>query len=121
MSPPSASGRPTSTPAGVDAEQEGAHESVVRWSSLDIEFHSLLAGIAGSRYLLAIRRELSEPLLCRYMRAPAMTEAATRYHGLIVDQLEARDPETAAALMRRHIEDWRSAWESSGVDPADPI
>jgi len=106
------------------AEQRQALDQVVRWSNLDIEFHSLLAELADSGYLVAVRNSLSEtllPVLCRYMRAPAMTEAATRYHELIVDQLEAADPDTAAALMRRHIDDWRSAWEASGVAAADPI
>ena len=30
--------------------------------------------------------------------------------------MEARDPELAAAVMRRHINDFRVAWEKAGLD-----
>jgi hypothetical protein len=45
-----------------------------------------------------------------------MAEHATKYHRRIVEEIEVRDPDTAAAVMRRHINDWRTAWERRGLD-----
>ena len=45
-----------------------------------------------------------------------MAEHATKYHRRIVNEIEVRDPDTAAAVMRRHINDWRTGWEQRGLD-----
>jgi hypothetical protein len=45
-----------------------------------------------------------------------MAEHATDYHRRIISEIEVRDPDTAAAVMRRHINDWRTAWEKRGLD-----
>jgi DNA-binding FadR family transcriptional regulator len=45
-----------------------------------------------------------------------MTEHATRYHRRIVNEIEAGDSDTAASVTRRHINDFRAAWEKRGLD-----
>jgi DNA-binding FadR family transcriptional regulator len=45
-----------------------------------------------------------------------MAEHATNYHRRIVNEIEVRDPDTAAAIVRRHLNDWRTAWEKRGLD-----
>ena len=39
-----------------------------------------------------------------------------RYHHRILAEIEARDPDLAAAVMGRHINDFRAAWEHAGLD-----
>ena len=39
-----------------------------------------------------------------------------RYHERILAEIEAHDPDLAAAVMRRHIHDFRVAWEKAGLD-----
>ena len=56
------------------------------------------------------------PALYRFMDTRDMAEHATKYHRRIVEEIEVRDPDTAAAVMRRHINDWRTAWERRGLD-----
>jgi hypothetical protein len=45
-----------------------------------------------------------------------MAAHATEYHRRILAEIEVRDPDTAAAVMRRHINDWRTTWEKRGLD-----
>jgi DNA-binding GntR family transcriptional regulator len=40
----------------------------------------------------------------------------TRYHQRILFEIESRDPDLAAAMTRRHVNDFRVAWENAGLD-----
>jgi GntR family transcriptional repressor for pyruvate dehydrogenase complex len=92
---------------------------LAEWSRLDVEFHSMLAEIAANPALVIARAPISQllmPALYRFMDTTDMAEHATKYHRRIVEEIEVRDPDTAAAVMRRHINDWRTAWERRGLD-----
>jgi DNA-binding FadR family transcriptional regulator len=45
-----------------------------------------------------------------------MTEHATQYHRRMLSEIEAGDADTAAAVTRRHVNDFRVAWEKRGLD-----
>jgi DNA-binding FadR family transcriptional regulator len=92
---------------------------LAEWSRLDVEFHSMLAEISANPALIIAREPISQllmPALYRFMDTRDMAEHATKYHRRIVEEIEVRDPDTAAAVMRRHINDWRTAWERRGLD-----
>jgi GntR family transcriptional regulator, transcriptional repressor for pyruvate dehydrogenase complex len=92
---------------------------LAEWSRLDVEFHSMLAEISANPALVIAREPISQllmPALYRFMDTRDMAEHATKYHRRIVEEIEVRDPDTAAAVMRRHINDWRTAWERRGLD-----
>jgi DNA-binding GntR family transcriptional regulator len=55
-------------------------------------------------------------VLNRFIDSPSLTTHALRYHHRILTEIEARDPELAAAVTRRHINDFRVAWEKAGLD-----
>jgi GntR family transcriptional repressor for pyruvate dehydrogenase complex len=89
------------------------------WSRLDLEFHTMLTEISANPALMIAREPVSQlllPALYRFMDTREMAEHATRYHRRIVEEIAIRDPDTAAAVMRRHINDWRTAWEKRGLN-----
>jgi len=101
------------------AVQEEHLGHLAEWSRLDVEFHSMLAEISANPALIIAREPISQllmPALYRFMDTRDMAEHATKYHRRIVEEIEVRDPDTAAAVMRRHINDWRTAWERRGLD-----
>jgi len=101
------------------AVQEEHLGHLAEWSRLDVEFHGMLAEISANPALIVAREPISQlliPALYRFMDTRDMAEHATKYHRRIVEEIEVRDPDTAAAVMRRHINDWRTAWEKRGLD-----
>jgi DNA-binding FadR family transcriptional regulator len=101
------------------AEQEANLEHFREWSRLDEEFHLAIAEMSGNPALVVARAPITElllPVLHRFIRSTTHTEHATRYHRRIVSEIEAGDPDTAAAVMRRHVNDFRTAWEKAGLD-----
>jgi DNA-binding FadR family transcriptional regulator len=89
------------------------------WNRLDEEFHLAIAEISANPALVIARAPITQlllPTLHRFMRSRSLTAYATGYHHRIVDEIEARDPDTAAAVMRRHVNDFRVAWEKAGLD-----
>ena len=101
------------------SSQEEHLGHLAEWSRLDVEFHALLAEMSANPALLIAREPVSQlllPALYRFMDTREMAEHATSYHRRIVAEIEVRDPDTAAAVMRRHINDWRTAWEKRGLD-----
>jgi GntR family transcriptional regulator, transcriptional repressor for pyruvate dehydrogenase complex len=101
------------------AAQEEHLDHLAEWSRLDVEFHAMLAELSANPALIIAREPISQlliPALYRFMDTRDMAEHATKYHRRIVEEIEVRDPDTAAAVMRRHINDWRTAWEKRGLD-----
>jgi DNA-binding FadR family transcriptional regulator len=100
-------------------EQEVHLDHLAEWSRLDVEFHATIAELSANPALIIAREPISQvllPALYRFMDTRAMAEHATDYHRRIISEIEVRDPDTAAAVMRRHINDWRAAWEKRGLD-----
>jgi DNA-binding FadR family transcriptional regulator len=101
------------------AAQEEHLDHLAEWSRLDVEFHAAMAEVSANPALIVAREPISQlllPALYRFMDTRDMAEHATDYHRRILDEIERRDPDTAAAVMRRHINDWRTAWEKRGLD-----
>lgn len=99
--------------------QERHFDHLAEWSRLDVEFHATLAEMSANPALIIAREPISQlllPALYRFMDTKEMAEHATSYHRRIVSEIEVHDPDTAAAVMRRHINDWRDAWEKRGLD-----
>jgi DNA-binding FadR family transcriptional regulator len=100
-------------------EQEMHLDHLAEWSRLDVEFHATIAELSANPALIIAREPVSQvllPALYRFMDTREMAEHATDYHRRIVSEIEVRDPDTAAAVMSRHINDWRAAWEKRGLD-----
>lgn len=99
--------------------QERHLENLPEWSRLDVEFHQALAEMSANPALTLAREPINQlllPALYRFMDTREMAKHATDYHRRIVEEISVRDPDTAAAVMRRHINDWRTAWEKRGLD-----
>jgi DNA-binding FadR family transcriptional regulator len=104
--------------SALDAQEEHL-DHLAEWSRLDVEFHATLAELSANPALIVAREPISQlllPALYRFMDTREMAEHATNYHRRIVNEIEVHDPDTAAAVMRRHINDWRSSWEGRGLD-----
>src|SRR4051794_12161086 len=104
---------------GALDEQERHLDHLAEWSRLDVEFHAALAEMSANPALIIAREPISQlllPALYRFMDTREMAEHATNYHRRIVNEIEVHDPDTAPAGMRRHLNDWRTAWEKRGLD-----
>lgn len=100
-------------------EQERHLDHLGEWSRLDVEFHAQVAEMSANPALIVARQPISQlllPALLRFMDTREMAEHATKYHRRILGEMDVRDPDTAASVMRRHIDDWRTAWEKRGLD-----
>jgi DNA-binding FadR family transcriptional regulator len=105
-------------------QQERVLAQPETWSRLDDEFHLMIGEIAGNVPLLLARRPLGAvllPAMWRFVRNERMTRAAFTFHERIVEQMRARDPEAAEFMTRKHINDFRRAWEHAGLDVHLPI
>lgn len=101
------------------AEQENHLDHLAEWSRLDVEFHAQVAEMSANPALIVAREPISQlllPALLQFMDTREMADHATKYHRRILGEMEVRDPDTAASVMRRHINDWRTAWEKRGLD-----
>jgi GntR family transcriptional repressor for pyruvate dehydrogenase complex len=101
------------------AEQEEVLAEPATWSRLDDEFHVMIAEVSGNVPLILARRPISAvllPVMWRFVRDERMTRAAYTFHERIVEQMRAGDPEAAEFMTRKHINDFRRAWERAGLD-----
>jgi DNA-binding FadR family transcriptional regulator len=100
-------------------EQENVLGDPQTWSRLDDEFHVMIAEMSGNAPLVLARKPISAlllPTMWQFVREERMTRAAFTFHERIVEQIRARDPEAAAFMTRKHINDFRRAWERAGLD-----
>jgi len=101
------------------AAQERHLTDFGEWSRLDQDFHLAIAEIADNPALILARAPVSRllmPALYRFVRSQAATAAALRWHRRILDEIAAGDGEAAALMARRHVDDFRAAWEHAGLD-----
>jgi DNA-binding GntR family transcriptional regulator len=92
------------------AQLRAVHEELTactdpaRQGDLNVAFHRIINHAGGSRQLLSILWFLGRAMPIGLFRfAPAWESAAAAHHGLILTALEARDPESAAASVERHL------------------
>ncbi len=99
----------------------GDREAVVE---LDVEFHDLVAEASGNRAILLSRRPLGAlfyPAFDRALRPAPARERLIAAHTAIVAAIKARNIEDAENWMRKHIEDFRRAFDLLNLDINDPI
>jgi DNA-binding FadR family transcriptional regulator len=99
--------------------QERHLEHFREWSRLDEEFHLTIAEISGNPALIIARAPITGlllPTLNRFMVSSTLTRHAQRYHRRILAEIESHEPELAATVVRRHVDDFRAAWENAGLD-----
>jgi GntR family transcriptional repressor for pyruvate dehydrogenase complex len=104
--------------ANLDA-QGRALEHYAEWSRLDEEFHLTIAEMSANPALVIARTPITQlllPTVHGFIASAKQTSAALRFHERILSEIEAHDPDLAAAVMRRHVNDFRVAWERSGLD-----
>ena len=104
--------------ANLDA-QHRALEDFAEWSRLDEEFHLTIAEMSANPALVIARTPITQlllPTVHGFISSSRQTTHAVRYHERILAEIEAHDPDLAAAVMRRHIHDFRVAWEKAGLD-----
>ena len=73
----------------------------------DRSFHRAIAAIAGNALLVVLMEAVGEPLMRSMALGTSIPQAiaeADRYHRAVCDAIGDRDPEAAAAGMRRHME-----------------
>ncbi len=101
------------------AAQERNVEHFTEWSRLDEEFHLTIAEMSANPALIITRTPMTQlllPTLSHFIVSSTLTRAALRFHHRILHEIESREPELAAAVVRRHVDDFRTAWEKAGLD-----
>jgi DNA-binding FadR family transcriptional regulator len=103
----------------IVAAQERNIEHFKEWSRLDEEFHLTIAEMSANPALIIARTPITQlllPTLSHFIVSSTLTRHALRYHHRILHEVESREPELAAAVVRRHVDDFRAAWEKAGLD-----
>lgn len=99
--------------------QERSLERFVEWSRLDEEFHLTIAEMSANPALIIVRAPMTQlllPTVSRFIDSTTHTRHALGYHKRILNEIESHEPELAAAVVRRHVDDFRAAWENAGLD-----
>ncbi len=106
-------------------EEFAAGNSII---ALDIEFHTMVAEIAGNKALLLAREPISQlfyPALATLFAHPRNHEIGPRrlmqVHRHVIEALKARSSEQAELWMRRHIVDFRRGYEVCGFDLGEVV
>jgi DNA-binding FadR family transcriptional regulator len=110
------------TPEGIEAlernlrEQAASFDDLDEWSRLDQEFHLTIADMSDNPALALARAPISEllmPVLRPFMTSRKLAERALEFHDRILEEIRGGDPEAAAMMTRKHINDFRIGWERS--------
>jgi DNA-binding FadR family transcriptional regulator len=99
-----------------------AGESVV---GLDVEFHRLIAESVNNRVLLMCREPISAliyPSVGPIMKVnPGAAQRLLDAHTFIYEGIRDGDCSFAETWMRKHIEDFKRAFEHNGIDMDSPV
>jgi GntR family transcriptional regulator, transcriptional repressor for pyruvate dehydrogenase complex len=101
------------------AEQEESLDDFLAWNRLDEDFHLAIGRASGNRTMITARAPVTQLLLPtsdRFVDSRRKTAAATEFHRRILATISDGDGEAAAIVTRRHIDDFRRAWEAGGLD-----
>lgn len=99
-------------------EQRTYRRDFRRWCRLDEDFHVAIAEAGANAPLVLTRATLGlvlMPTVAQLVTSERATAAATEFHQRIFDAIAEADPDLAMLIARRHIEDFRNAWEHSGL------
>jgi DNA-binding FadR family transcriptional regulator len=116
----------------ANLEEQGASmDNFERWLALDNDFHNTIAEIAANVPLIMARRilgELQSPSQWEFMQRGAALRSAYGMHQRILQQMVARDDESAALMARKHVLECRDIWLEAGFDynlemsrPSNPV
>lgn len=89
------------------------------FNRLDQEFHLAIAEMSGNPALVMVRAPVSEllqPLLDRFIVSPRLTQRALDFHHRILEEIQIRDADAAALMVRKHVNDLRAIWEDAGLN-----
>jgi GntR family transcriptional repressor for pyruvate dehydrogenase complex len=101
----------------LDAQHENS-TNYREWCRLDDAFHLSIAEASANAPLVLARATLGQLVVAtvgQFVRSERATQASMDFHERIYAQIVAGDAELAALMARRHIEDFRAAWEGSGL------
>jgi GntR family transcriptional regulator, transcriptional repressor for pyruvate dehydrogenase complex len=104
--------------ANLDAQADNL-DSFDEWNRLDQDFHLAIAEMSGNPALVIARAPISDlvmPVLQRFMVSSRLSQRALVFHRRILEEIEAADPDAAALMMRKHVNDFRTGWERAGLD-----
>jgi GntR family transcriptional repressor for pyruvate dehydrogenase complex len=105
--------------AALIERQRAGRADFPLWCRLDDDFHLAVAEAGGNAPLILARASLSEvvvPATRQFIHDARAVDAAIDFHVRILEEIERGDGEGAAFMARRHITDFREAWEHSGLD-----
>jgi GntR family transcriptional repressor for pyruvate dehydrogenase complex len=104
--------------ANLDA-QAACLENYGQWNQLDQEFHLAIAEMSGNPALVIARAPISDllmPVLQRFMTSPKLTQRGLQFHLRILEEMRAGDPEAAALMARKHVNDFRIGWDRTHLN-----
>lgn len=129
--PTAAQAAQTRRPADLNALEDNlartrkavsAGEDVV---GLDVEFHRLIAEAVDNRVLLLCREPISAliyPSVGPIMKVnPGASRRLLDAHTFIFEGIRDGDADQAQTWMRKHIEDFRRAFDHNGIDMDRPV
>lgn len=99
--------------------QADSLEDPSAFNQLDQEFHLAIAEMSGNPALVMVRAPISEllqPLLERFIVSAKLTQRALDFHHRILEEIQIRDADAAALMVRKHVNDLRMIWEDAGLD-----
>src|SRR5204862_4501881 len=88
------------------------------WNRLDQEFHLAIAEMSANPALVIARSPISDllmPVLRQLGVSSEHSQQALDFHRRILEANHARDPEAAAIMARKHVNDMRTGWERAGL------
>jgi DNA-binding FadR family transcriptional regulator len=98
--------------------QRAAVSDFAAWCRLDEAFHVAIAEASANAPLILARATLGQiivPTVAQFVDSEQATGAAMNFHERLYTEIANGDGELAAVIARRHIEDFRSAWERVGL------
>lgn len=101
------------------AAQSESLEDHETFNQLDQEFHLAIAQMSGNPALVMVRAPISQllqPLLERCVVSTELTRRALDFHRRILEEIQIRDPDAAALMARKHVNDLRMVWEEAGLN-----
>ncbi|WP_204114474.1 FCD domain-containing protein [Shimia biformata] len=90
----------------MQATLDGQLDQMELFNELDRSFHdTLFEGAGVGRVNDMVRRKMGHLARCQRLELPVAGKMTTilTHHGKVIEALEARDPERAAAAMREHL------------------
>ncbi len=109
-------------PVTRDIESAAAYGDLVKFLSLDRDFHLELLSLHNNPRLVEIVEGLRDQTRLLGLWEIVGTDdlvASAMEHDLILDAISAGDARQAQLLMRRHLEHVRGLWAGQGEDPEE--